>query len=163
METFNICDYENHCPDQYPISRLTVRSRKDSKPGDLYLKLHNRSKNWQAPRLNWCKVALISKRCGLPNSRFRYFTISLNKTFYRILKRGPGALFLQSDRGCYNIGNPSETNLRIKSRLISFFHNIHFSATIDCVTTMLCTKWLGKCKWCYVRMRFRDNWVYHGL
>ena len=33
---------------QYPKRRLSVRSRKVSKPGDLYLELSNRSEIWQA-------------------------------------------------------------------------------------------------------------------
>ena len=89
-------------PFQYPISRLTVRSHKVSKPRDLYLELSDRSEIWQAPRQQGCRSACqISKRYDnliwstpgdLPISRLRDFTRSYNKTPYRILKRGPGRL-----------------------------------------------------------------------
>ena len=50
-------------PSQYPKRRLSVRSRKVSKPRDLYLKLSDRSEIWQALRQQCCRCACqISKR-----------------------------------------------------------------------------------------------------
>ena len=50
-------------PSQYPKSRLSVRSRKVSKPRDLYLELSDRSEIWQALRQQCCRCACqISKR-----------------------------------------------------------------------------------------------------
>ena len=50
-------------PSQYPKRRLSVRSRKVSKPRDLYLELSDRSEIWQALRQHCCRCACqISKR-----------------------------------------------------------------------------------------------------
>ena len=50
-------------PSQYPKRRLSVRSRKVSKPRDLYLELFDRSEIWQALRQQCCRCACqISKR-----------------------------------------------------------------------------------------------------
>ena len=47
---------------QYPKRRIFVRSRKVSKPRDLYLELSNRSEIWLAPRQHCCRCACqISK------------------------------------------------------------------------------------------------------
>ena len=68
--------YENHrirpclsgwkatwAPSQYPKRRLSVRSRKVSKPRDLYLELSNRFEIWQALWQQCCRCACqISKR-----------------------------------------------------------------------------------------------------
>ena len=44
-------------PSQYPKRRLSVRSRKVSKPRDLYLELSDRSEIWQALRQQCCRCA----------------------------------------------------------------------------------------------------------
>ena len=50
-------------PSQYPKRRLSVRSRKVSKPRDFYLELSDRSEIWQALRQQCCRCACqISKR-----------------------------------------------------------------------------------------------------
>ena len=50
-------------PSQYPKRRLSVRSRKVSKPRDLYLELSDRSEIWHALRQQCCRCACqISKR-----------------------------------------------------------------------------------------------------
>ena len=50
-------------PSQYPKRRLSVRSRKVSKPRDLYLELSDRSEIWQELRQQCCRCACqISKR-----------------------------------------------------------------------------------------------------
>ena len=50
-------------PSQYPKRRLSVRSRKVSKPRDLYSELSDRSEIWQALRQQCCRCACqISKR-----------------------------------------------------------------------------------------------------
>ena len=50
-------------PSQYTKRRLSVRSRKVSKPRDLYLELSDRSEIWQALRQQCCRCACqISKR-----------------------------------------------------------------------------------------------------
>ena len=82
---------------QYPIRRFIVRSRKISKPRDLYLELIDRSKIWQAHRQHCCRCACqFSKQCNYLNYQSRSFEASrdltIYKTFYRILKRGPGVI-----------------------------------------------------------------------
>ena len=58
---------------QYPKTRLSVRSRKVSKPRDLYLELSDRSEIWQALRQQCCRcVCQISKRYD----NFRFHTPS---------------------------------------------------------------------------------------
>ena len=53
----------SRAPSQYPKRRLSVRSRKVSKPRDLYLELSDRSEIWQALRQQCCRCACqISKR-----------------------------------------------------------------------------------------------------
>ena len=53
----------SRAPSQYPKRRLSVRSRKISKPRDLYLELSDRSEIWQALRQQCCRCACqISKR-----------------------------------------------------------------------------------------------------
>ena len=53
---------ETKAPSQYPKWRLSVRSRKVSKPRDLYLELFDRSEIWQALRQQCCRCACqISK------------------------------------------------------------------------------------------------------
>ena len=53
-------------PSQYPKRRVSVRSRKVSKPRDLYLELSYCSEIWQALRQQCCRCAFqISKRYNL--------------------------------------------------------------------------------------------------
>ena len=63
------CPGSLHCqaiargPSQYQKRRLSVRSRKVSKPRDLYIELSDRSEIWQALRQQCCRCACqISKR-----------------------------------------------------------------------------------------------------
>ena len=79
-------------PFQYPIRRLTVRSRKVSKPWDLYLELSDRSEIWQAPRQQGCRIACqISKRCDNLNYQSRGFEISRDLTIRRLIGYWNGA------------------------------------------------------------------------
>ena len=48
-------------PFQHPIRRLIVRSRKVSKPWDLYLELSDRSEIWQAPGQHAAQVPVKSQ------------------------------------------------------------------------------------------------------
>ena len=73
-------------PFQYPIRRLVVRSRKVSKPRDLYLELYDRSEIWQAPRQRCCRRACqISKRCDNLNYRSRGIENSRDPTIRRLI------------------------------------------------------------------------------
>ena len=82
-------------PFQYPIRRLAVRSRKVSKPRDLYLELYDRSEIWQAPRLRCCRRACqISKLCDNLNYRSRDIETSRYLTIRRLIICWNGALFV---------------------------------------------------------------------
>ena len=67
-------------PFQYPIRRLIVRYRKDSKSRDLHLELYDPSEIWQTPRQQRCWCACqISKRCktwDYQSHRFETWDIS---------------------------------------------------------------------------------------
>ena len=78
---------------QYSIRRLIVRSRKVSKPRDLYLELSDRSEIWQAPRQHCCRCACqISKRCDNLNYQSRGFETSRDLTIRRLIGYWNGAL-----------------------------------------------------------------------
>ena len=71
---------------QNPIRRLTVKSRKVSKPRDLYLELYDRSEIWQAHRQQGSRSACqISKRCDNLNYQSRGFEISWDLTIRRLI------------------------------------------------------------------------------
>ena len=71
----------------YPIRRFIVRSRKVSKPRDLYLELSNRSEIWQAHRQYCCRCACqISKRCDDSNYQSRSFETSRDLTIRRLIQ-----------------------------------------------------------------------------
>ena len=79
-------------PFQYPIRRLIVRSRKVSKPRDLYLELSDRSEIWQAPRQQCCRGACqISKRHEHFNTRSRAFETLRDLTIRRLIGYRNGA------------------------------------------------------------------------
>ena len=64
------CPQTFWAPFQYPKRRLSVRSRKVSKPRDWYLKLSYRFAIWQAHRQHCCRSACqISKRSD--NSKYK--------------------------------------------------------------------------------------------
>ena len=76
---------------QYTIRRLIVKSRKVSKPRDLYQELSDRSEIWQAPRQHCCRRACkISKRCDHLNQS-RGFETSRDLTIRRLtdIETGP--------------------------------------------------------------------------
>ena len=78
---------------QYSIRRLIVRSRKVSKPRDLYLELSDRSEIWQAPRQHCCRCAYqISERCDNLNYQSRGFETSRDLTVRRLIGYWNGAL-----------------------------------------------------------------------
>ena len=80
-------------PFQYPIRRLIVRSRKVSKPPDLYLESSDRSEFWQAPRQQCCRSASqISKRCDNLNYQSRGFETLRDLTIRRLIGYWNGGL-----------------------------------------------------------------------
>ena len=85
----------SRAPSQYPKRRLFVRSRKVSKPRDLYLELPDRSEIWQALRQQCCRCACqISKRYGNLKYQSRGFETLRDLTKRRLSgysrRRGPG-------------------------------------------------------------------------
>ena len=72
-------------PSQYPKRRLSVRSRKVSKPRDLYLELSDRSEIWQALRQQCCRcVCQISKRYD--NLKYQFEAAGSIKTWRSVYK-----------------------------------------------------------------------------
>ena len=80
-------------PSQYPKRRLSVRSRKVSKPRDLYLELSDRSDIWQSLRQQCCRCACqISKRYDNLKSQSRGFETLRDLTKRRLFGYWDGAL-----------------------------------------------------------------------
>ena len=78
---------------QYPKRRLSVRSRKVSKPRDLYLELSDRSEIWQALRQQCCRCACqISKRYDNLKYQSRGFETLRDLTKRRLFGYWDGAL-----------------------------------------------------------------------
>ena len=76
---------DNRAPSQYPKRRLSVRSRKVSKPRDLYLEWSDRSEIWQALRQRCCRCACqISNRYDNLKYKYRGF-----ETLRDLTKRRP--------------------------------------------------------------------------
>ena len=84
----------SRAPSQYPKRRLFARSRKVSKPRDLYLELSDRSEIWQALRQHGCQCACqISKRYDSLKYQFRGFETLRDLTKRRLFGYWNGALF----------------------------------------------------------------------
>ena len=80
-------------PSQYPKRRLSVRSRKVSKPRDLCLELSDRSEIWQALGQQCCRCACqISKRYGNLKYQSRGFETLRDLTKRRLFGYWDGAL-----------------------------------------------------------------------
>ena len=80
-------------PSQYPKRRLSVRSRKVSKPRDLYLELSDCSEIWQALRQQCCRCACqISKRYDNLKYQSRGFETLRDLTKRRLFGYWDGAL-----------------------------------------------------------------------
>ena len=86
--TFNII----RAPSQYPKRRLSVRSRKFSKPRDQYFKLSYRFKTWQAHRQRCCRSACqISERSDNSKYKSRGFETLRDLTERRLFGYWDGA------------------------------------------------------------------------
>ena len=86
-------------PSQCPKRRLSVRSRKVSKPRDLYLELSDRSETWQALRQQCCRCACqISKRYDNLKYQSRGFETLRDLTKRRLFGYWDGAQCLTAVR-----------------------------------------------------------------
>ena len=87
------CPMKTRAPSQYPKRRLSVRSRKVSKPRDLCLELSDRYEIWQALRQQCCRCACqISKRYDNLKYQSRGFEILRDLTKRRLfidIETGP--------------------------------------------------------------------------
>ena len=84
--------FVNRAPSQYPKRRLSVRSRKVSKPRDLYFELSDRSEICQAVRQQCCRCACqISKRYDNLKYRSRGFETLRDLTETRLFGYWDGA------------------------------------------------------------------------
>ena len=85
-------------PSQYPKRRLSVRSRKVSKPRDLYFESSDRSEIWQALRQQCCRCACqISKRYDNLKYQSRGFETLRDLTKRRLFGYWDGALIREAD------------------------------------------------------------------
>ena len=87
--------YHGNCwaPSQYPKRRLSVRSRKVSKPRDRYFKLSYRFAIWQAHRQHCCRSACqISERSDNYKYKSRGFETLRDLTERRLFGYWDGAL-----------------------------------------------------------------------
>ena len=92
---------EPRAPSQYPKIRLFVRSRKVSKPRDLYIELSDRSENWQALRQQCCRCACqISKRYDNLKYQCRGFETLRDLTKRRLFGYWDGAQVSIRRQGC---------------------------------------------------------------
>ena len=110
---------ESRAPSQYPIRRLSVRSRKVSKPRDLYLELSDRSEIWQALRQHDCRCACqISKRCNNLKYQSLDFEISRDLTKRRIFVYWDGSPIAPLSVQYFESGGDSSVfpSLRHRSR-----------------------------------------------
>ena len=132
---FRSDDWENiytllitRAPSQYPKRRLFVRSRKVSKPRDLYLDLSDRSEIWQTLRQQCCRCACqISKRYDNLKYRSRGFETSRDLTKRRLFGYWDGALAPWVPRSSAATGIDYMTNKRLS--LMKFTILPHFSIT----------------------------------
>ena len=84
---------EHWAPSQYPKRRLSVRSRKVSKPRDRYFELSYRFEIWQAHRQHCCRSACqISERSGNSKYKSRGFETLRDLTERRLFGYWDGAL-----------------------------------------------------------------------
>ena len=89
---------DSWAPSQYPKSRLSVRSRKVSKPRDQYSKLSYRFEIWQAHRQHCCRSACqISERSGNSKYKSRGFETLRDLTERRLFGYWDGALVPSKD------------------------------------------------------------------
>ena len=92
----------SRAPSQYPKRRLFVRSRKISKPRDLYLELSDRSEIWQALRQQCCRCACqISKRYDNLKYQSRGFETLRDLTKRRLSRYWDGALVSRAGTSIY--------------------------------------------------------------
>ena len=82
-------------PFLWDMNKDEVRSRKASKPQDVYLELCDRSEIWQARRQQCClRACQISKRCDDFNYQSRGFESSRNLMIRRLIGYWNGALMV---------------------------------------------------------------------
>ena len=85
--------YPGRHPFKHPKRRLIVRSGEDSKSGDLYLELSDRSEIWQAFRQHcWRCACKMSKRYENLKYQSRGFDTSRDLTIRRLFGYWDGAL-----------------------------------------------------------------------
>ena len=120
--TCSIAKEKNRAASQYPKRRLSLRSRKVSKPRDLYLELPDHSEIWQALRQQCCRCACqISKRYDNSKCQSRGFETLRDLTERRLFGYWDGAQIVFGEKGSYrcvfwNRFSNMTTELRIRLR-----------------------------------------------
>ena len=134
-------------PSQYPKRRLSVRSRKVSKPRDLYLELSDRSEIWQVLRQQCCRCASqISKRYDNLKYQSRGFETLRDLTKRRLFGYWDGA---QVAFSCYvpyqltkkylEFREPDRTPTPIIQAEINL--HVHFVTCILIILTWILRHW----------------------
>ena len=104
----------SRAPSQYPKRRLFVKSRKVSKPRDLYLELSDRSEIWQALRQQCCRCACqISKRYDNSKYQSRGFETLRDLTKRRLFGYWDGALHPFNAKVSKTLSDANHFNLGI--------------------------------------------------
>ena len=139
---------------QYPKRRLSVRSRKISKPRDLYLELSDRSEIWQALRQQCCRCACqISKRYDNWKYQSHGFETLRDLTKRRLFGYWDGALYLMEVPLYFtpwNLMNPI-----YGSRL--GYHWFKYKPAICSVISHYFTHWLFVVNWARVWLEWNVN------
>ena len=120
--TCSIAKEKNRAASQYPKRRLSLRSRKVSKPRDLYLELPDHSEIWQALRQQCYRCACqIAKRYDNSKCQSRGFETLRDLTERRLFGYWDGAQIVFGEKGSYrcvfwNRFSNMTTELRIRLR-----------------------------------------------
>ena len=129
-------------PSQYPKRRLSVRSRKVSKPRDLYLELSDRSEIWQALRQQCCRCACqISKRYDNLKYQSRGFETIRDLTKRRIFGYWDGAqdnATIIFQRVCSNTFSWTNSFSLINTNMYIIHMHYVFHACIKVVSNLQC-------------------------
>ena len=139
---------------QYPKRRLSVRSRKVSKPRDRYFKLSYRFEIWQAHRQHCCRGACqISKRCDNLNYQSRGFETSRDLTIRRLIRYWNGAqvpLLTVADRSNLeskvleaNVGHAQSQPIESRCRDAPCWPHEPCYLELRDIVMQKCIRWLG--------------------
>ena len=142
-------------PSQYPKRRLSVRSRKVSKPRDRYFKLSYRFEIWQTHRQHCCRSACqISERSDNSKYKSRGFETLQDLTERRLFGYWDGALVVIWWLCISSSGEARKFDFL--SQIWPWMSRSNAPKTIGILTNAFCTSdpklvilaWMGDELWC---------------